>query len=575
MGSVVGEKVTRVFERALRAPGAGADLLRLGRRAHAGGRAVAHADGEDLGRHRPAARGGACPLISVLLHPTTGGVAASFAMLGDFIVAEPKALIGFAGARVIQNTIRQSLPPGFQRAEFLLEHGFVDCIAHRKDLKATLARMLRFFTAGRPRPTPARTAEAAMGAALPRGCSARLEATRTLGVSLGLDRMQAALAALGSPAAPAAGGAHRRHQRQGIDRGDDRVHPARGRPAHRPVHLAAPVAASPSASASTAGRSTATVLAALDRRVVATGVPLTYFEVATALAFLAMAEAGVDVAVLEVGLGGRLDATNVCQPVATAITSIGLDHTDLLGDTLAAIAGEKAGIAKPGVPLLPGRAAARGGRRLRARWRRRCGRRWRRLGVDLRRRRSRRRWPGRTSRTTPPWRWRWPGRRRGPAAATCPRRPSSAGLRQVVWPGRLERVAPDVLLDGAHNLEGVQALLAALPPAPAGAAAVGGAGQAGGGDAGAGRAGRSIAWCSPARTTRGRSTRGAGGAAAGRRGPAGVGRGDPVQALADGPGAVAPDGLVVVAGSLFLVGEIRAHLRGEPVDPIPGGDPMP
>jgi acetyl-CoA carboxylase carboxyl transferase subunit beta len=74
-------------------------------------------------------------------------VAASFAMLGDFIVAEPKALIGFAGARVIQNTIRQSLPPGFQRAEFLLQHGFVDYIAHRKELKAILARMLRFLTA--------------------------------------------------------------------------------------------------------------------------------------------------------------------------------------------------------------------------------------------------------------------------------------------------------------------------------------------------------------------------------------------------------------------------------------------
>ena len=84
--------------------------------------------------------------ISVLTNPTMGGVAASFAMLGDFIVAEPKALIGFAGARVIQNTIRQSLPPGFQRAEFLLAHGFVDVIAHRRDMKPTLGRMLRFLS---------------------------------------------------------------------------------------------------------------------------------------------------------------------------------------------------------------------------------------------------------------------------------------------------------------------------------------------------------------------------------------------------------------------------------------------
>ena len=77
-----------------------------------------------LGRLREAG----LPYLSILLHPTTGGVAASFAMLGDVILAEPKAQIGFAGARVIQNTIRQRLPPGFQRAEFLLEHGFLDAI---------------------------------------------------------------------------------------------------------------------------------------------------------------------------------------------------------------------------------------------------------------------------------------------------------------------------------------------------------------------------------------------------------------------------------------------------------------
>src|SRR6185369_16540300 len=81
------------------------------------------------------------PLFSILLHPTTGGVAASFAMLGDVTIAEPKALIGFAGARVIKNTIRQNLPPGFQSAEFLMKHGFVDLIIHRKDLKATLGHL--------------------------------------------------------------------------------------------------------------------------------------------------------------------------------------------------------------------------------------------------------------------------------------------------------------------------------------------------------------------------------------------------------------------------------------------------
>lgn len=144
MGSVVGEKITRVYERALarRVPAfifsasGGArmqegvlSLMQMAKTSAA------------IARLREAA----VPVFSVLLNPTTGGVAASFAMLGDFIVAEPKALIGFAGARVIQNTIRQSLPPGFQRSEFLLSHGFVDLIVHRHQMKSTLARLMRFL----------------------------------------------------------------------------------------------------------------------------------------------------------------------------------------------------------------------------------------------------------------------------------------------------------------------------------------------------------------------------------------------------------------------------------------------
>jgi acetyl-CoA carboxylase carboxyl transferase subunit beta len=79
------------------------------------------------------------------LHPTTGGVAASIAMLGDIIVTEPNALIGFAGPRVIEQTIRQQLPEGFQRSEFLIEHGMVDMIVQRNELKSSLARSLRWF----------------------------------------------------------------------------------------------------------------------------------------------------------------------------------------------------------------------------------------------------------------------------------------------------------------------------------------------------------------------------------------------------------------------------------------------
>jgi acetyl-CoA carboxylase carboxyl transferase subunit beta len=85
------------------------------------------------------------PYVSVLTDPTTGGVTASFAMLGDLNIAEPGALIGFAGPRVIEQTIRQKLPPGFQRSEFLLEHGMLDAVVHRKELKAYIARALEFM----------------------------------------------------------------------------------------------------------------------------------------------------------------------------------------------------------------------------------------------------------------------------------------------------------------------------------------------------------------------------------------------------------------------------------------------
>ena len=88
------------------------------------------------------------PYISILTDPTTGGVSASYAMLGDVIIAEPKALIGFAGPRVIEQTIRKKLPEGFQRSEFLLDHGFVDLVVHRALLRPTVARVLRHLHGG-------------------------------------------------------------------------------------------------------------------------------------------------------------------------------------------------------------------------------------------------------------------------------------------------------------------------------------------------------------------------------------------------------------------------------------------
>src|SRR3954462_14459786 len=104
------------------------------------------------------------PFISVLTDPTTGGVTASFAMLGDLNIAEPGALIGFAGPRLIEQTIRQKLPPGFQRSEFLLEHGMLDLIVDRREMKAAIARALRFGLAA---DGPARRAQPAVALAAP------------------------------------------------------------------------------------------------------------------------------------------------------------------------------------------------------------------------------------------------------------------------------------------------------------------------------------------------------------------------------------------------------------------------
>ena len=146
MGAVVGEKVTRAAEMALarktplvivscsggaRMMEGAVSLMQMAKICAA----LARLDQARI------------PYISVLADPTTGGVTASYAMLGDLNLAEPGALIGFAGPRVIEQTIRQKLPEGFQRAEFLLEHGFLDAVVHRKDLKNYISNAFDFFLA--------------------------------------------------------------------------------------------------------------------------------------------------------------------------------------------------------------------------------------------------------------------------------------------------------------------------------------------------------------------------------------------------------------------------------------------
>lgn len=145
MGSVVGEKLTRAIERSIKTKkpliiisgsGGGArmyeglySLMQMAKTSAA------------LSRHDRAG----CLFISVLTNPTMAGIMASFASLGDLIIAEPKALIGFTGPRVIEQTIRQRLPPGFQKSEFLLEHGLIDMIVQRKNMKETLFKLINYF----------------------------------------------------------------------------------------------------------------------------------------------------------------------------------------------------------------------------------------------------------------------------------------------------------------------------------------------------------------------------------------------------------------------------------------------
>jgi acetyl-CoA carboxylase carboxyl transferase subunit beta len=162
MGVVVGEKITRAIERAIvgRLPivivscSGGARMmegaLSLMQMAKISA-ALARLDRARL------------PYVSVLTDPTTGGVTASFAMLGDVNIAEPKALIGFAGPRVIEQTIRQTLPEGFQRSEFLLEHGMLDAVVDRREMKDLITRVLQFGrveTPARPASPPPALAEA-------------------------------------------------------------------------------------------------------------------------------------------------------------------------------------------------------------------------------------------------------------------------------------------------------------------------------------------------------------------------------------------------------------------------------
>jgi acetyl-CoA carboxylase carboxyl transferase subunit beta len=144
MGSAVGEKVTRVIERAMKEHSAVVIFSASGGARMQEG-TLSLMQMAKISAALAALDEARLPFISILTDPTTGGVTASFAMLGDVIIAEPKALIGFAGPRVIEQTIRQKLPKDFQKSEFLLDHGMIDAIVDRRELRSYVKRLLNFM----------------------------------------------------------------------------------------------------------------------------------------------------------------------------------------------------------------------------------------------------------------------------------------------------------------------------------------------------------------------------------------------------------------------------------------------
>lgn len=417
----------------------------------------------------------------------------------------------------------------------------------------------------------------------------RLAELRMAGVDLGLDRIRKVLEALGNP-----------------QRGVVTVHIAgtngKGSTAAmtdaiiRAAGLRSGLYTSPHLSRFTEriridGREAdGDALAVLAERVAAAsdalGAPLTYFELATVLAFLAFAEARVDVAVLETGLGGRLDATSVCEPVATAITSIALDHAEFLGTTLPAIAREKAGIAKAGIPLylapLPEDARAaivESAATVRAPVLH--------FGTDFTEPSGRLALAGSHQRTNAAIAVALAGR----AAAACGRPLTevdiAAGLASVTWPGRMEWLADDLLLDCAHNPEGAAVLAEAVRRTPAARRAL----------VFSAVAGKAVSDMLAALTppfdfvvaTRSSSDRALPAAEVARLAAAAFPSeeaagpvedrprvsqaAEPLAAVAAARALVGAAGLVVVAGSTFLVGDVRAAVLGEVRDPLRTSDP--
>ncbi len=402
---------------------------------------------------------------------------------------------------------------------------------------------------------------------------ARLElAAGALGVEMGLDRVRRALARLGDP--------QRRYPTVQIAGTNGKGSTAAMAEAIlRAAGLRTGLYTSPHLARFTerirvSGREAdGDRLAALDLQVQGCGERLTYFEIATVLGFLTFAEAGVDVAVLETGLGGRLDAVTCCEPLATAITSIGIDHTEYLGPTLADIAREKAGILKPGVPCFVGRVPSEAAAVIRARAAE-VGAPLRWLDADLAA-------PDAHVGLAGPHQTDNAALAVALAEAVAARlgRPLeasaiAAGLGGVRWPGRLERLGDDLWVDCAHNAQGARALAAALPGVAGGRPVTLLMSVARDKDLDA-----MLAALAPVArrlvATANDSPRALPAADLAARARVcfadATAIADPEAALA---AARAGGGVVVVCGSMFLVGPLRARVLGEPVDPRRTSDPL-
>ncbi len=410
--------------------------------------------------------------LSILTDPTTGGVTASFAMLGDLNIAEPGALIGFAGPRVIQQTIGQDLPEGFQRSEFLLKHGFLDMVVERSELKATAARALRHLQAAPPKP-------AALKPDTELGSERLLRKLETSGIKLGLDSTRRLLAGLGGPEARLphvlVAGTNGKGSTAALV---SSILVAAGyrtglytSPHLETVHERLRLDGRSIGDAELVSRLERVIAVAAARR---DGLP-TYFEALTAAAFSWFADEA-EIGVLEVGLGGRLDATNCGEPIAALISEIGIDHAEILGRSEHLIALEKAGVMRPGRPALAF-VSSRSARETLENRAREVGALWVDVAaqVDWRARDS-----GEVDLRTPEraYRLRLPlaGEHQLRNVALAVRAAEilaadwalvspaaiEAGISRCRWPGRLERVelpgGPVVLLDAAHNPQGANAL---------------------------------------------------------------------------------------------------------------------